>query len=101
MTVTLTTIDRAALTLTSLPSDPAQLHELWSTLSSADKDALFAHDNYVGNRDGLPSSIVIITTESSSTTSCLAPRRAIRPCRIGSWTYRLFGTLSGEIPTGC
>lgn len=39
---------------TSLPSDPAQLHELWSTLSPADKDALFAHDNYIGNRDGLP-----------------------------------------------
>lgn len=39
---------------TSLPSDPAQLHELWSTLSPADKDSLFAHDNYIGNRDGLP-----------------------------------------------
>lgn len=39
---------------TSLPSDPAQLHEMWSTLSPADKDALFAHDNYIGNRDGLP-----------------------------------------------
>ena len=39
---------------TSLPSDPAQLHELWSMLSPADKDALFAHDNYIGNRDGLP-----------------------------------------------
>ncbi|WP_254900624.1 alpha/beta hydrolase [Rhodococcus sp. 1168] len=39
---------------TSLPSDPAQLNEMWSTLSPADKDALFAHDNYIGNRDGLP-----------------------------------------------
>ncbi|WP_256895488.1 alpha/beta hydrolase [Rhodococcus sp. 1163] len=39
---------------TSLPSDPAQLSELWSTLSPADKDALFAHDNYIGNSDGLP-----------------------------------------------
>lgn len=39
---------------TSLPTDPAQLHQLWSTLSPADKDALFAHDNYIGNRDGLP-----------------------------------------------
>lgn len=39
---------------TSLPSDPAQLHQMWSTLSPADKDALFAHDNYIGNRDGLP-----------------------------------------------
>lgn len=38
----------------SLPTDPAQLHELWSMLSPADKDALFAHDNYIGNRDGLP-----------------------------------------------
>lgn len=53
-TVILTTIDRAALTLTSLPSDPAQSHEMWSTLSPADKDALFAHGNYIGNRDGLP-----------------------------------------------
>ncbi|MET4047755.1 uncharacterized protein YukE [Rhodococcus sp. UYP5] len=39
---------------TSLPSDPAHLSELWSTLSPADKDALFAHDNYIGNSDGLP-----------------------------------------------
>jgi len=39
---------------TALPSDPAQLNEMWSTLSPADKDALFAHDNYIGNRDGLP-----------------------------------------------
>ena len=54
MTVILTTIDRAALTLISLPSDPAQSHEMWSTLSPADKDALFDHDNYIGNRDGLP-----------------------------------------------
>jgi hypothetical protein len=39
---------------TPLPSDPAQLNEMWSTLTPADKDALFAHDNYIGNRDGLP-----------------------------------------------
>ncbi|MBY4130242.1 hypothetical protein HQO83_17755 [Rhodococcus fascians] len=38
----------------SLPTDPTQLYEMWSTLSPADKDALFAHENYIGNRDGLP-----------------------------------------------
>ncbi|GAB2652396.1 hypothetical protein GCM10027169_16890 [Gordonia jinhuaensis] len=37
-----------------LPTDPKQLHEMWSKLSPADKDALFAHDNYIGNRDGMP-----------------------------------------------
>ncbi|RJO76903.1 hypothetical protein D5S18_11850 [Nocardia panacis] len=37
-----------------LPTDPKQLRELWETLTPAEKDALFQHDQYLGNRDGLP-----------------------------------------------
>ncbi|NLE78446.1 MAG: hypothetical protein GX610_02520 [Rhodococcus sp.] len=38
----------------ALPADPQQLHDLWETLSPAEKDALYEHDQYIGNRDGLP-----------------------------------------------
>ncbi|RVW08163.1 hypothetical protein EGT67_17280 [Prescottella agglutinans] len=37
-----------------LPDDPARLHEFWTGLSAEEKDALFAHDPTVGNRDGIP-----------------------------------------------
>ncbi|MEV6071891.1 alpha/beta hydrolase [Nocardia sp. NPDC052001] len=39
----------------SLPTDPKKLHEFWETLTPAEKDALYAKDQYIGNRDGLPS----------------------------------------------
>ncbi|MEV0508575.1 alpha/beta hydrolase [Nocardia tengchongensis] len=39
---------------TSLPTDPKQLHDLWGTLTPAEKDALYEKDQYLGNRDGLP-----------------------------------------------
>ncbi|KZM70447.1 alpha/beta hydrolase [Nocardia terpenica] len=37
-----------------LPTDPRQLHDFWQTLTPAEKDALWRHDQYLGNRDGLP-----------------------------------------------
>ncbi|AHH20522.1 alpha/beta hydrolase fold-containing protein [Nocardia nova SH22a] len=37
-----------------LPTDPRQLHDFWETLTPAEKDALWQHDQYLGNRDGLP-----------------------------------------------
>ncbi|MFI5776956.1 alpha/beta hydrolase [Nocardia sp. NPDC051570] len=37
-----------------LPTDPKQLHDLWETLTPAEKDALWQHDQYLGNHDGLP-----------------------------------------------
>ncbi|WP_416382275.1 alpha/beta hydrolase [Nocardia transvalensis] len=37
-----------------VPTDPEQLHELWSRLSDAEKDALYAQDPFIGNRDGIP-----------------------------------------------
>ncbi|MCX5042131.1 alpha/beta hydrolase family protein [Aldersonia sp. NBC_00410] len=37
-----------------LPRDPTELHQLWTGLTPDEKDALYAHDNYLGNRDGLP-----------------------------------------------
>ncbi|MEU6563344.1 alpha/beta hydrolase [Nocardia nova] len=37
-----------------LPTDPKQLHDFWETLTPAEKDALWQHDQYLGNRDGLP-----------------------------------------------
>ncbi|WP_067704568.1 alpha/beta hydrolase [Nocardia jejuensis] len=37
-----------------LPADPRKLHEFWETLTPAEKDALYGHDSYLGNRDGLP-----------------------------------------------
>ncbi|MFI5776884.1 alpha/beta hydrolase [Nocardia sp. NPDC051570] len=37
-----------------LPTDPKALHDFWETLSPAEKDALWRHDQYLGNRDGLP-----------------------------------------------
>ena len=37
-----------------LPTDPQQLHDLWRTLTSAEKDALWQHDQYLGNHDGIP-----------------------------------------------
>ncbi|MGW4244289.1 alpha/beta hydrolase [Nocardia sp. NPDC004722] len=39
---------------TSLPTDPKQLHDFWGTLTPAEKDALYEKDQYLGNRDGLP-----------------------------------------------
>ncbi|MFE9574972.1 alpha/beta hydrolase [Nocardia sp. NPDC006044] len=37
-----------------LPDDPQQLHDFWATLTPAEKDALWKHDPYIGNRDGIP-----------------------------------------------
>ncbi|MFI6870194.1 hypothetical protein [Nocardia sp. NPDC050406] len=37
-----------------LPVDPEQLHERWSSLTDAEKDALYREDPYLGNRDGIP-----------------------------------------------
>jgi len=37
-----------------LPADPQQLHDFWEGLTPAEKDALWQHDQYLGNRDGLP-----------------------------------------------
>lgn len=37
-----------------LPDDPVELAKLWSRLGAVEKDALFAYDPTIGNRDGLP-----------------------------------------------
>lgn len=37
-----------------LPEDPKALCALWESLTPADKDALFAYDPLLGNRDGIP-----------------------------------------------
>ncbi|MGV9675864.1 alpha/beta hydrolase [Nocardia sp. NPDC003482] len=37
-----------------LPTDPVALHDFWETLTRSEKDALWQHDNYLGNRDGIP-----------------------------------------------
>ncbi|WP_225730149.1 MULTISPECIES: alpha/beta hydrolase [unclassified Nocardia] len=37
-----------------LPDEPKQLHDFWETLTPAEKDALWQHDHYIGNRDGIP-----------------------------------------------
>ncbi|MFF0490043.1 alpha/beta hydrolase [Nocardia sp. NPDC004068] len=37
-----------------LPTDPVALHAFWETLTRSEKDALWQHDNYLGNRDGIP-----------------------------------------------
>ncbi|GAB4583099.1 alpha/beta hydrolase [Nocardia sp. IFM 10818] len=37
-----------------LPADPKEFHDYWSTLSDEDKNALWLHDQYLGNRDGMP-----------------------------------------------
>jgi len=37
-----------------LPADPKRLHDFWETLTPAEKNALWEHDQYLGNRDGLP-----------------------------------------------
>ncbi|MBF6060497.1 hypothetical protein IU500_06865 [Nocardia terpenica] len=37
-----------------LPTDPKALHDFWETLTPAEKDALYEHDHYLGNHDGLP-----------------------------------------------
>ena len=37
-----------------LPGDPRALHDLWDTLSPQDKEALYAADPTIGNRDGIP-----------------------------------------------
>lgn len=38
----------------SLPSDPQALHDFWDDLSPQDKEALYAADPNLGNRDGIP-----------------------------------------------
>ncbi|UFS96938.1 alpha/beta hydrolase [Nocardia huaxiensis] len=38
----------------ALPEDPKLLCVLWESLSPADRDALFAYDPAIGNRDGIP-----------------------------------------------
>ncbi|MRH93341.1 hypothetical protein GFY24_39010 [Nocardia sp. SYP-A9097] len=37
-----------------LPSDPKELRDFWDSLTPAEKDALYEHDQYIGNHDGLP-----------------------------------------------
>jgi len=37
-----------------IPTDPKAFHDLWSTLTPAEKDALWQHDQYLGNHDGMP-----------------------------------------------
>ncbi|MGV9674540.1 alpha/beta hydrolase [Nocardia sp. NPDC003482] len=37
-----------------LPTDPKQLHDLWEKLTPAEKDALYARDPFLGNRNGIP-----------------------------------------------
>ncbi|WP_405135713.1 alpha/beta hydrolase [Nocardia sp. NBC_01388] len=37
-----------------LPTDPTKLHDYWESLTPAEKDALYDHDQYIGNRNGLP-----------------------------------------------
>ncbi|MFZ2530186.1 MAG: alpha/beta hydrolase [Rhodococcus sp. (in: high G+C Gram-positive bacteria)] len=37
-----------------LPDDPRELNAFWESLTPAEKDALFAYDPTIGNRDGLP-----------------------------------------------
>lgn len=36
------------------PTDPEQFHDFWMGLTPAEKDALYQHDHYIGNRDGMP-----------------------------------------------
>ncbi|MCP9624176.1 hypothetical protein FOH10_19580 [Nocardia otitidiscaviarum] len=43
-------LDGAAL----FPDDPYAVHELWESLTPADRDALVAYDPAIGNRDGIP-----------------------------------------------
>ncbi|ONM49255.1 hypothetical protein B0T44_06585 [Nocardia donostiensis] len=38
----------------TLPTDPRELHAMWSRLSTAEKDALHRADPSIGNRDGIP-----------------------------------------------
>lgn len=37
-----------------LPSDPKAFHDLWVTLTPAEKDALWQQNQYLGNHDGMP-----------------------------------------------
>ncbi len=37
-----------------IPTDPKAFHDLWATLTPAEKDALWLHDQYLGNHDGMP-----------------------------------------------
>ncbi|ATL65864.1 alpha/beta hydrolase [Nocardia terpenica] len=39
---------------TQLPSDPQKLHDFWESLTPAEKDALYRHDRFIGNHDGIP-----------------------------------------------
>jgi hypothetical protein len=36
------------------PTDPKQFHDFWMGLTPAEKDALYQHDHYLGNHDGMP-----------------------------------------------
>lgn len=36
------------------PADPKQFHDFWAGLTPAEKDALYGHDHYIGNHDGMP-----------------------------------------------
>lgn len=38
----------------ALPADPQAFHDYWATLSQEDRDALWQHDQYLGNHDGMP-----------------------------------------------
>jgi Alpha/beta hydrolase len=49
--------DRAASFISGqepIPADPKAFHDLWVTLTPAEKDALWRHDQYLGNHDGMP-----------------------------------------------
>lgn len=36
-----------------VPEDPRQFHDFWMSLSPSEKDELWQHDQYLGNRDGM------------------------------------------------
>ncbi|WP_067695909.1 alpha/beta hydrolase [Nocardia jejuensis] len=38
----------------TLPADPRAFHDYWVTLGDEDKNALWQHDRYLGNHDGMP-----------------------------------------------
>lgn len=37
-----------------LPTDPSQFHDVWTTLTSDEKDDLYRRDPLIGNHDGMP-----------------------------------------------
>ncbi|APE34018.1 hypothetical protein BOX37_08575 [Nocardia mangyaensis] len=85
----------------TLPAGTQEFHDLWSTLSDEDKDALWNQDQYLGNRDGMPATDrdhynrLLLTEQIAETRNALDEAKVIAGDKHDQW-MKYSGTAEGE-----